>query len=81
MLLTPLLQAAQSPDAGVRTQAEQQLTQLQQTQPAELLVALSCELCNGAKPLDARRLAGLILKNTLDAKEESRKVGPPGAPP
>ncbi|PSC75516.1 importin subunit beta-1-like [Micractinium conductrix] len=74
MLLTPLLQAAQSPDAGVRTQAEQQLTQLQQTQPAELLVALSCELCNGAKPLDARRLAGLILKNTLDAKEESRKA-------
>ena len=78
MQLTALLQAAQSPDAGVRNQAEQTLTSLQQGQYAELCVGLSAELADSSKPVDARRLAGLILKNTLDAKEEARKVGPAG---
>ena len=78
MQLTSLLQAAQSPDAGVRNQAEQTLTSLQQGQYAELCVGLSAELADSSKPVDARRLAGLILKNTLDAKEEARKVGPAG---
>lgn len=72
--LTALLQAAQSADAGTRVQAEQQLNLLQQQNYAELLAALSAELADGSKPVDARRLAGLILKNSLDAKEESRKV-------
>ncbi|KAL4428164.1 hypothetical protein ABPG75_002253 [Micractinium tetrahymenae] len=71
--LTALLQAAQSADAGVRVQAEQQLNLLQQQHYGELLVGLSAELADGAKPLDARRLAGLILKNTLDAKDDARK--------
>lgn len=73
--LTSLLVAAQSPDANVRTQAEQQLTALQTSNYAELLVGLSAELADPSKPVDARRLAGLILKNTLDAKDEARKVG------
>lgn len=72
--LTALLQAAQSADAGVRTQAEQQLAALQQQNFSELLVSLSAELADGSKPVDARRLAGLILKNTLDAKEAARKA-------
>ena len=80
--LTELLQAAQSADANVRNQAEQTLSGLQQTQYAELLVGLSAELADPSKPVDARRLAGLILKNTLDAKDEARKVcgvlGPAG---
>ena len=74
MQLTALLQAAQSPDAAVRNQAEQTLNGLQQQQYAEVLVGLSAELADASKPVDARRLAGLILKNTLDAKEELRKV-------
>lgn len=74
--LTALLQAAQSADAGVRQQAEAQLTQLQTQNYAELLQGLSVELADPNKPVDARRLAGLILKNTLDAKEEARKVRP-----
>lgn len=74
MELTALLQAAQSPDASVRQSAEQQLGQLQQQNYAPLLVALSAELADGSKPVDARRLAGLILKNSLDAKEEGRKA-------
>jgi hypothetical protein len=76
MQLTELLQAAQSPDATVRNQAEQALNTLQATQYAELCAGLSAELADASKPVDARRLAGLILKNMLDAKEEARKVGP-----
>jgi importin subunit beta-1 len=72
--LTALLQAAQSADAAVRQQAEATLTGLQQTQYSNVLVGLSAELADPSKPLDSRRLAGLILKNSLDAKEESRKV-------
>lgn len=77
--LTQLLQAAQSADAGVRTQAEQQLAALQAQNFSELLVSLSAELADGGKPVDARRLAGLILKNSLDAKEAARKAS--GRPP
>lgn len=73
--LTALLQAAQSADASVRTQAEQQLTQLQEGQYPSFLLSLSAELANDGKPADTRRLAGLILKNTLDAKDEAKKVG------
>lgn len=78
MQLTALLQAAQSADAAVRNQAEQTLNSLQQQQYAELCVGLSAELADSSKPVDARRLAGLILKNTLDAKEDARKVGRSG---
>ena len=73
--LTALLQAAQSADAGVRVQAEGTLKQLQDTQHDAFLLSLSAELANNDKPVDARRLAGLILKNTLDARDEARKVG------
>lgn len=73
--LTALLQAAQSPDHNIRTQAEAQLKQLQEGQYPSLLLSLSAELANNEKPTDTRRLAGLILKNALDAKEEARKVG------
>ncbi|KAI5434388.1 hypothetical protein KIW84_021288 [Lathyrus oleraceus] len=37
------------------------------------LVSLSGELANEEKPVDSRKLAGLILKNALDAKDENRK--------
>ncbi|KAI3428693.1 hypothetical protein D9Q98_007516 [Chlorella vulgaris] len=74
MQLTALLQAAQSADASVRTQAEQTLSTLQQQQYGDLCVGLSAELADASKPVDARRLAGLILKNTLDAKEDARKT-------
>lgn len=72
--LTALLHSAQNPDHNARTAAEQQLQQLQENQYATFLVSLSAELSNNEKPSDTRRLAGLIIKNALDAKEESRKV-------
>jgi hypothetical protein len=72
--ITGLLHAAQSPDANVRVQAEQGLKTLE-AQPASYLLSLTAELASDDKPADTRRLAGLLLKNALDAKETGRKVG------
>jgi hypothetical protein len=72
--ITELLQAAQSPDFTIRSQAEASLKNLETQNLPSFLYSLSAELANNEKPPDARRLAGLILKNTLDAKEEARKV-------
>jgi importin subunit beta-1 len=72
--LTPVLVAAQSPDAGVRQAAEAQLTALRASNPPAFLHALAAELAAEAKPAEARQIAGLILKNALDAPSESKKV-------
>jgi len=74
MDLTPILVAAQSPDAGVRQAAEGQLTALRVSNPPAFLHALAAELAAEAKPAEARQIAGLILKNALDAPSESKKV-------
>ena len=72
--LTPVLQHAQSADASLRTQAEQQLQAYQQQDYAGYLVALVSELANDAKPPETRQIAGLLLKNMLDATDVERKV-------
>lgn len=69
-----MLQQAQALDAGQRTQAEAQLKQFQVQNYPSFLISLSAELANNDKPADTRRLAGLILKNALDAKEERLKA-------
>lgn len=74
--LTQLLLAAQSADHNARTQAEASLKQLQEGQYPTAMASLAAELANNDKPADTRRLAGLILKNALDAKEEARKASP-----
>ncbi len=71
--VTQVLVNAQSPDAGVRTTAEGQLKQFQEQNFPGFLVSLATELASSAKPADSRRLAGLVLKNALDAKEDARK--------
>ena len=71
--LTSVLQSAQSPDATLRGQAEQHLQQLRENNHAQFVASLTNELCDDAKPIDTRRLAGLILKNELDAKDEARR--------
>ncbi|WVZ24843.1 hypothetical protein V8G54_003387 [Vigna mungo] len=38
------------------------------------LFSLAGELANDDKPAESRKLAGLILKNALDAKEQHRKI-------
>eukprot|EP00803_Ostreobium_quekettii_P001410 evm.model.scf_992.7 EVM.evm.TU.scf_992.7 scf_992:41153-48250(-) len=71
--ITELLKGGQSPDANVRKQAEQQLQQFQEQSYAGFLLSLCAALAGEDKPLEVRRLAGIILKNTLDAKDKHRK--------
>ncbi|MCL7026827.1 hypothetical protein MKW94_006233 [Papaver nudicaule] len=73
MEITQFLLAAQSPDANVRKSGEENLKLFQEQNLAGFLVSLSVELANDQKPADSRRLAGIILKNSLDAKESGRK--------
>lgn len=75
--LTPVLQHAQSADAALRTQAELQLQAYQQADYAGYLVALVSELANDAKPPETRQIAGLLLKNLLDATDAVLKVALP----
>lgn len=72
--VTQLLLHAQDPDANVRSQAELKIQQFQEQNYPGFLASLAAELSNAQKPADSRRLAGLVLKNTLDAKDETRKA-------
>ncbi|KAK1269638.1 Transportin-1 [Acorus gramineus] len=73
MEITQILLNAQAVDGTVRKHAEQNLKQFQDQNLPGFLLSLSGELANNDKPVDSRKLAGLILKNTLDAKEQHRK--------
>ncbi|CAN6347234.1 unnamed protein product [Urochloa humidicola] len=73
MDITQILLAAQSPDANLRTIAESNLTQFQEQNLPNFLLSLSVELSNDEKPPESRRLAGIILKNSLDAKDSAKK--------
>mmetsp|Transcript_8298 Transcript_8298/g.29142 ORF Transcript_8298/g.29142 Transcript_8298/m.29142 type:complete len:878 (-) Transcript_8298:27-2660(-) len=74
MDITPLLQAAQSPDATTRTAAEEQLKAFQAQNYQGFLTALAAEVATEGKAPEARRLAGLILKNALAANDAARKA-------
>ncbi|CAA6671524.1 unnamed protein product [Spirodela intermedia] len=71
--VTQVLLSAQSIDGAVRKHAEESLKQFQEQNPTGFLLSLSNELANNDKPVDSRKLAGLVLKNALDAKEQYRK--------
>lgn len=71
--ITSFLLSAQSPDAKIRTEAEASLRQFQEQNSPAFLLSLSVELSNDSKPIESRRLAGIVLKNSLDAKDASRK--------
>ncbi|GFS32236.1 ARM repeat superfamily protein [Actinidia rufa] len=72
--VTQVLLNAQSVDGAVRKHAEESLKQFQEQNLPGFLLSLSGELANDdEKPVDSRKLAGLILKNALDAKEQHRK--------
>nr|GEV83021.1 importin subunit beta-1 [Tanacetum cinerariifolium] len=73
MEVTQILLNAQSVDGSVRKHAEESLKQFQEQNLAGFLLSLSGELASEEKPADSRKLAGLILKNALDAKEQHRK--------
>eukprot|EP00798_Chlamydomonas_sp_ICE-L_P030705 gene30705-35732_t len=71
--VTQVLLNAQHQDTATRTEAEAHLKQFQESNFPSFIASLSAELSNNSKTADSRRLAGLILKNMLDAKEEARK--------
>ncbi|MQL94569.1 hypothetical protein Taro_027223, partial [Colocasia esculenta] len=73
MEVTQVLLTAQSIDGAVRKHAEETLKQFQDQNLTGFLLSLSSELANNDKPIVSRKLAGLILKNALDAKEQHRK--------
>ncbi|CAH9111097.1 unnamed protein product [Cuscuta europaea] len=73
MEVTQVLLNAQSHDSTVRNHAEETLKQFQEQNLPAFLISLSGELASEDKPVDSRKLAGLILKNALDAKEQHRK--------
>ncbi|KAJ6795912.1 importin subunit beta-1-like [Iris pallida] len=73
MEVTQILLNAQAVDGAIRKHAEDSLKQFQEQNLPGFLLSLSGELANNDKPVDSRKLAGLILKNSLDAKEQHRK--------
>ncbi|WOL16302.1 importin subunit beta-1-like [Canna indica] len=73
MEITQVLLAAQSADGQIRAVAEANLKQFQEQNLPHFLLSLSVELSNEQKPPESRRLAGIILKNSLDAKDTIRK--------
>ncbi|CAK9183123.1 unnamed protein product [Ilex paraguariensis] len=73
MEITQFLMSAQSADAEVRTEAEGNLRLFQEQNLPGFLLSLSVELSNDAKPTESRRLAGIVLKNSLDAKDATMK--------
>ncbi|KAL0403246.1 UNVERIFIED_CONTAM: Importin subunit beta-1 [Sesamum radiatum] len=73
MDVTEVLLSAQVVDATIRKHAEETLKQFQEQNFPGFLISLSGELANEEKPVESRKLAGLILKNRLDAKEQHRK--------
>ncbi|CAA0830895.1 Importin subunit beta-1 [Striga hermonthica] len=73
MEVTQVLLSAQAVDSTIRKHAEETLKQFQEQNLPAFLLSLSGELANEEKPVESRKLAGLILKNALDAKEQHRK--------
>ncbi|KAK4746057.1 hypothetical protein SAY87_012369 [Trapa incisa] len=73
MEVTQILLNAQAIDGAVRKHAEENLKQFQEKNLSSFLLSLAGELATEEKPVESRKLAGLILKNALDAKEQNRK--------
>mmetsp|Transcript_25568 Transcript_25568/g.35285 ORF Transcript_25568/g.35285 Transcript_25568/m.35285 type:complete len:852 (+) Transcript_25568:355-2910(+) len=73
MDITTLLLNAQNPDPAARKAAEETIQNFQETDYGNFFLQFVGELANNDKPIEVRTLAGLILKNALDAKDEARK--------
>lgn len=67
MDITAFLLSAQSANAEVQTTVLDRLRQFQHENLPQFLLDLSLELSNDNNPLESRILAGIMLKNSLDA--------------
>ncbi|KAK1642397.1 hypothetical protein QYE76_060202 [Lolium multiflorum] len=68
MSLTKILRDAQGLDDSIRYAAEGDLSELQQLDLPNFLLSLSAELASNESPPECRRLAGIILKNSVEGK-------------
>lgn len=73
MSLAEILLNGTSPDPNVRQPAEQQLQQAENQNFPAYIIGLCQELGNDNTHINARQLAGLLLKNTVVAKDENQK--------
>ena len=72
--LSSCLQNAQSTDKATRDQAEAFIQRLQEENWAAFIQGLTNELVNDDRPEVSRQMAGLLLKNALDAKDSLVQV-------
>lgn len=73
MDITEVLLATQSHDGQKRNVAEGNIKQFEEQSFPQFLHELSAELSDESKPPVSRRLAGILLKNSLDANDSTRK--------
>lgn len=74
MDISSILLATTHLDDNIRKQAEQQLAAAEQQNLALFMVTLAGELSSETKPPESRRLAGIILKNLLTAKDTAVRL-------
>uniref|UniRef100_A0A7R9T9Y0 Importin N-terminal domain-containing protein n=1 Tax=Prasinoderma coloniale TaxID=156133 RepID=A0A7R9T9Y0_9VIRI len=72
--VTAALRAAQDANIAVRQQAEATLKQFQETAYPQFMQTMCTHLAGEENPVETRQLAGLLLKNTLTAKDEARRA-------
>jgi importin subunit beta-1 len=72
--LSSCLQNAQSLDKNTREQAEEYIRRAEEENWGAFLLALSQELARDGGPVASRQMAGLLLKNSLDAKDSHIQV-------
>lgn len=72
--LSSCLQNAQSADKNTREQAESYIRSAEQENWGAYILALSQELAREGGPEVSRQMAGLLLKNALDAKDSHLQV-------
>jgi hypothetical protein len=72
--LSSCLQNAQSLDKNTREQAEAYIRRVEEENWGAFLLALSQELARDEGPEISRQMAGLLLKNSLDAKDSHIQV-------
>jgi len=74
MDVTQILLNARSENKAIREQAEQTLRNAEQTNFPLFCHTLAVELANETKDSNSRRLAGVILKNSLSPKTENESI-------
>lgn len=72
--LTVVLEKAHDPDPDVRSQCEHHLQELEKQDFPSYVVSLTAEFATETKPVFSRRLAGILLKNSLSSKDEMQMV-------